>query len=550
MALPATVVLVRGDLPPLDLTPSIEPGSLTWSSVVPGGFAACGFTINGDFRRLIKLLPYLSIIRVLGDAGNVLWEGQIEDLAPSLSQDVVGLRVGAFGLQNLLREHTLRRAWIKRNLNWDTPIPPGTSLAGLTQQPPSIVTVTTGTYDPTSLSKTGISCVPAAAGVTFPNFACAVATVTLPVGMVGMSLLRGFMDQTGTDAGSTKFQELYLVNNGTAWGSTASIATTGTGISISHPFTAGTAIALGVRNISGAGVALAANDLMQIYDTRLIGVVSDEDVVDSIAASVITFGGMNGGTLIRSLIAFIPQLTAGIIEAGTDYQVDTLDTTEGALSFLDIMQEIASYYTREWAVWEDARLDWRSPNLAQAQWIIPLGALSRLELDASVENAFSVVYVNFTDALAGVPNRAASVVSDRRNPYVSTGHGRDLQVDGGTMTSGTAAQLAARVAQNVGYGPVPAAGSIDLPGEALIQHASGSTKKAWEIRAGENVMLPELPMSDVFTQDGRGEILFHIVSAEANSEEGIVTLELDSYGSKRSDVLMARLAAVTNALGG
>ena len=35
-----------------------------------------------------------------------------------------------------------------------------------------------------------------------------------------------------------------------------------------------------------------------------------------------------------------------------------------------------------------------------------------------------------------------------------------------------------------------------------------------------------------------------------SADAGMMTFTLDSYGSKRSDVLMARLAAVTQALGG
>jgi hypothetical protein len=118
------------------------------------------------------------------------------------------------------------------------------------------------------------------------------------------------------------------------------------------------------------------------------------------------------------------------------------------------------------------------------------------------------------------------------------------------MTANTASQLAAKLLQDVGYGPVPAAGTVVVPGDAIIQHAQGNSVKAWEIRAGDNVTIPELPLADVFTQDGRGECLFHIISAEANIAGGTVTLTLDSYGSKRSDVLLARLAAVTQSLGG
>lgn len=118
------------------------------------------------------------------------------------------------------------------------------------------------------------------------------------------------------------------------------------------------------------------------------------------------------------------------------------------------------------------------------------------------------------------------------------------------MTQNTANQLAAQVLQDIGFGPVPAAGTITVPGEAIIQHVQGNALKAWEIRAGDNITIPELPLVDVFTQDGRGETLFHIVSAEGNEDAGSMTFTLDSYGSKRSDVLMARLAAVTQALGG
>ena len=118
------------------------------------------------------------------------------------------------------------------------------------------------------------------------------------------------------------------------------------------------------------------------------------------------------------------------------------------------------------------------------------------------------------------------------------------------MTSSTSAQFAAIALQDLGSGPVPAAGTVTVPGEAIIQHAQGNSAKAWEIRAGDNLTIPELPLADVFTTDGRGETLFHIISAEGDASSGMVRLSLDSYGSKRSDVLLARLAAVTKALGG
>src|SRR6185369_11134337 len=98
MGLPVSVVLDRTPYGtgPLDLSPMVGENSLTWSSVVPGGFASCSFQLNGDFRQLVRQVPYLSILRVIGDTGRVLFEGQIEDRAPTLSENGVGMKVGAF----------------------------------------------------------------------------------------------------------------------------------------------------------------------------------------------------------------------------------------------------------------------------------------------------------------------------------------------------------------------------------------------------------------------------------------------------------------------
>src|SRR5690349_4672111 len=118
MTLPVSVVLDRSGTGPLDLTPLVADNSLTWSSVVPGGFASCAFLLNGDFQGLLKQIPYLSILRVIGDSGRVLFEGQIEDLSPTLSDAHVGVKVGAYGLQNTLKEGAIRRIWSKRDMQW------------------------------------------------------------------------------------------------------------------------------------------------------------------------------------------------------------------------------------------------------------------------------------------------------------------------------------------------------------------------------------------------------------------------------------------------
>lgn len=553
MAIPASVVLVdRGDGNPLDLTPMITDGSLTWSTVVPGGFASCSFELEGDFRPLMKILPYLNLIRVIADSGAVLWEGQIEDLSPTLSDSEVGIQVNAFGLQNMLKEGSIRRVWTKRDLTWDdTVIAPG-SLIGPYTASPNMGTAT-GNFDATNLARSGAQFQPAGSGLSMPNNAGGFAVALLPAGVGALTKVRGLLDVSGTDSGSAKFEAVWLQCVSGAWSLITGTTTTGTAISWAQNIgSSPTAVAVGAVNASGGAVTMAANDNAAFYDMRLLGTVTDEDTPDSFSGGNIVFGGYFGSTLINSILAFFAGqgIGPGVIEQGADFLVDHLDASVRRAAY-DLVQEVASYYVREWAIWENGLFDWKTPNLQQNQWVIPLNVLTGLNMDASVVNSQSTSYVLFTDAASGVDNEAFATSTDRRNPYVKKGRGKHQLSDASlTMTSNTAQQLATIILQDLGFGPVPASGTVVLPGETIVQHASANAKKAWEIRAGENVTLPELPLNDIFTQDGRGEVLFHVVSTEADSSEGTVTLTLDSFGSKRSDVLIARLAAITQALGG
>jgi hypothetical protein len=541
MALPVAVVLDRTAYQSgtLDLSPLVDADSLTWSSVVPGGFGSCSFMLKGDPRTLVKQLPYLSIVRVIGDSGAVLWEGQIEDLAPTISTDSAGVKVGAFGLQNILREVPIRSIWSKRDMAWGNPVTPTGSVipgTGTTLNPN--FSVQTGQFDPTDLTKSGVQ-VGANGGVSVPTANGMFADWLPPIG-ISIAVWIGGYTLSGTDSGSSKWVAEWWYQHGGTWtnalsSSTAGVQNFNTGTLTATP----TIFRVGVANGSGAPVTLAANDLAQFYSMRFLGVISAEDA-----------GGVfYGDTLIESLLGFVPGISPGILEPGTDFGIDHLDASTRRFAY-DVLQEITGYYTREWAVWENGLLNWTTPNLGLPQWIIPISLLSSLELDASTQNSQQVAYVLYTDAASGITSEQSATSTDRRNPYVSNGRLKtQLNPQSFPMTSSTAAQLAAKLLQDVGYGPVPAAGSISLPGETLVSHAQSNSKKAWEIRAGDNVTIPELPLVDVFTQDGRGECLFHVISAEASSS-GMVTLSLDSYGSKRSDVLLARLAAVTNALGG
>lgn len=548
MPIPVSVVLDRTPYGsgPLDLTPRVAEGSLAWSSVVPGGFASCSFTLQGDFRNIVKEIPYLSILRVLADSGRILWEGQIEDLSPTVSEGEAGVKVGAFGLQNALKEQTVRKVWSLRDMVWT----PNTTPTGTSFGPGYIVAsgdaADIGNIDPTDYGKSGVQ-FSGDGATSMPNSSGYFVEYNVPSGITVINLL-GTYNSLGTDAGVNNWQGTCLRLSAGVWTEITRMTAAANHVFNQALSGSPNLIRLGVVNNSGVAHVPAASDRMQFYTMRLLGVIA-EDFTDSTASETIA-SGFFGDTLIKSLLTFVPALGQGTIESGSDFTIDHLDASVRRTAY-DILQEIVGYYSREWAVWEDALLHWRTPNLSQPQWIIPIAQLSSLDLDASTQNSKKTSYVLYTDAATGLTGEASVAATDRRNPYVKTARAKDeISPAALTMTSNTAAQLAAIILNDLGFGPVPASGSISLPGDSIVQHAQGNSVKAWELRAGDNVTIPELPMADVFTQDGRGESLFHIVSTEAETSGGLVTLTLDSYGSKRSDVLLARLAAVTQALGG
>lgn len=547
MALPVTVVLDRTPYGtgPLDLSPLVAENSLIWSSVVPGGFASCSFQLMGDPRQLVKQVPYLSILRVVGDSGRVLFEGQIEDLASSIGRDSASLKVGAYGLQNELSEFGLRNVFSKRDMDWGAcTTPAGTVIPGSGTTVNPNFTTQFGQFDATDLTLSGVQ-VGANGGVSIPNNQGAFGDWKPPVGLTALTWL-GTYELSGPDSGTTRWlAEWWYLQSG-SWtnaSSTAAVGPASFSVSISSPFTF-SCLRVGVANASGAAQTLAASDLAQFYDMRILGVISTED----------TAGGFYGDTLITQILSLMSANNAtigpGVIESGSDFLIDHLDASTRR-TCLSLINEVAQYYTREWAIWEDGLLHWTSPNLSRHEWIVPISEVGDLDLDASVVNSKRQVVVRYLDAASGLDSESVAVSSDRRNPYVLNERLKHEYVDPSfPMTTNTSARFAAKVLQEVGYGPVPASGTVRINGEKIIQHAQGNAAKAWEIRAGDNVTIPELPLADVFTQDGRGECLFHVVSVEANASSGEVTLSLDSYGSKRSDVLLARLAAVTQALGG
>src|SRR5206468_1529990 len=106
-----------------------------------------------------------------------------------------------------------------------------------------------------------------------------------------------------------------------------------------------------------------------------------------------------------------------------------------------VVDEVVGYYTREWAVWEDGRFDWKTRNLDEPQVVIPVAQLTDLELNATVDGVARTVYVQYTDAASGKDLEASASSTDQRNPYVRQARTKDVVVQPGfPMTANTSSQ--------------------------------------------------------------------------------------------------------------
>ncbi|MCL4836461.1 MAG: hypothetical protein KJ058_00660, partial [Thermoanaerobaculia bacterium] len=289
-----------------------------------------------------------------------------------------------------------------------------------------------------------------------------------------------------------------------------------------------------------ASIDPSVSDYLELYNLRALGQgVTAEDAS----------GGLYGGTILRDLLTLTPDLAAGIIEDGTDFLIQNI-TRDQRSSVLSAIEEVAGYYSREWGVWENRRFHWRTPNLDEPQWIATLPQLSGLNLRGSADGIAATTYLLYTNAANNnTPTEASAATTDQRNPWVKTGATRDAAIAASfPMTPASAAQLAAKIANTEHRWPA-ITGTITIPADTPITHAQHGKRPAWQIRAGENIRIPDLPATDVHAAGRDGETFFHIVTCDTSLADNTVTLELEGQ-TRRGDVLLARLAAATRVVTG
>jgi hypothetical protein len=523
---------------PAELTPIAE--TVTFATAAVGGFGDASFAVEGNQTRL---LTHLARVKIMFGTW-VCWDGRIEDVKLSITAKGIQTNVTCFGMQRLLVDNSVRRIWMKRDIDWvasqignsaplfnnNTGGGGATNLAMAREALP----VTTGRFDEADSTKTGVKFVGngVAVGQGFGNQA----QWPIPIGLT----LIGFrldVAASGANMGGTNIVAVFDADNYPTTSTFSFGATTDGGGTFTNPLAG--IMHIGAVNISAGSLTPASTEKLEITNIRLFGVaLSLADV----------FSGFYGGTILRNLLALCPGLTEGIVESGSDFTIQAIERTVRD-TCLSVVQEVAGYYAREWAVWEDGRFDWKTPNLDEPQWTIAVADCNELEIETSVDTLTKTAYVLYTDAASGVDAEASAASTSQRNPFVKQSAAKDALTNAGfPMTANTSSQYATQLAAARGKYP-PVIGRVVLPAARLVKNAVGSTQPAATIRAGRNLFISDLPKTEVFVAGRDGETLFHIASTEVNMEAGEITLELEGQG-REIDVISARLAAATRVLTG
>lgn len=103
-----------------DPNPLNVPQNLQFSTVMPGGFERCSFTLQRDPRLTYPDLQPLSTVVVEGPGGDIRWEGRLEKL-PDVGGDQAQVTVEAFGWQaHLEDDKSTREIYIDQELSkWE-----------------------------------------------------------------------------------------------------------------------------------------------------------------------------------------------------------------------------------------------------------------------------------------------------------------------------------------------------------------------------------------------------------------------------------------------
>lgn len=519
---------------PREYTPL--PNTLHWSTNSLGGFGSAAVQIAGE---RLRDFPYLAEVQITYGT-TVLWEGRIEDRGLRMSGPEWNTTVEMFGYWRILETTGVSRAWSIRSFDWtevDSTYPFAVSCAKTLIYKPVAFKLTVGAFDKNDATRIGLE-IRGIDGTTTRAGEMNAAIYRLPPGITAVKLLF-----TATKAEITAGTVNIFVQDSVGGATWTSKYCAGTAGAQTVTLSAGaTHVVIGtmitVADVINENLAQLAYG--QIENIRLLCTSLNEDVTN----------GFYGGTLLTDLVGQLSGVTAGVIEAGSDFSLDEANYTPRQ-SAADICRSIGSYYTREYGVWDDKKLNWTTPDLNAAGYIVPTAELSDFDATWSTDKLARTVYIEYDEAGTGIKREASAVGTDQRNPFVKAGVAKDEVLSAGTpMSSTSATQLANKAIADHGAW-VPVTGTAVLSLTRIVRHATLGPRPAFLIRSGDNITIPDLPKPDGISYGaGRdGATLFHIVNTDIDPVRSTITLQLEGQ-LRRTEVLLARLAAKTKTVTG
>jgi hypothetical protein len=539
-----SVTLNRPGATSLDLKPLLAQAP-TWTTVVPGGFGSATLVFNGDRRRD---LPHLALVTIKWDQ-RVLFEGRIETPEVDWNGDAWTTTIQAYGKQRLLDETSIRRLWVMgvRTFEEATEQPVGTDGAGIALKPGFGDSLQIGNYDVTDATKLGFRIDPHA--TSNPTGFWVGARIPAPAVGVAVTRLSGVMDAVLLSVDTaTAYPYRFVVQGYDGANATAAFTSIGTsafrGIAgvYDQILQASWSAALGpsTTEIRVGYERLLANRWIDMdlaaYGFKLFGT----------SLSPNADGMFYGGAILTDLIGQISGLSVGAIDAGTDFSIPEVERSSRDYA-RNIVNEVAGYYRREWAVWEDGVFSWTTPDLDQTQWVAQLADGIKVKIRTDTDPMSRTVIITYTDPSDQRIHEASATGASQENPYIRTGQTKDYILNApAPLTSATGSALASKISTDRGTLPVSNA-TITIPAGLMLNRKHGPTLPAYCIRAGENIRLAHAPSTKPFAQGRDGETLFHIVSTSCDGT--MVTLECDGY-QPAGDILLARLVSATKAITG
>lgn len=519
LAAPPAEMSVRATGPDgrgIDLTRHVTNAQCTTAAV--GGFGSATITLAGHWTPFH--IPWLSGIEITY-ADLVLFHGQIEDIVVDLGDDGIATTLQAFGPGRALDLRTVRGSWIERGFSdFAAYASPSLAYVQLVAAPSSDggwrvsgknVTVPTGTTNTLWSINRGDA-------VRWQR-------VMATVDSRGSSNKTGYMrlrkSGNSTDDSFTGEGDAELVSPDPAGCQYIDI---GWSVSVSSTFT--------------------DSDYVDFEDLRAYGIVLDDE--DTATGST----GIFGGRILADLAARV-GLTAGDIELGTDFAITQCDASERQTA-RDVLSQVVPFYQREYRVWENGRLDWVTPTYTDPDWALTLADLDSLTIETSIGERRLKTFVLYTNlALHSGWQRAESSAeaTSERNPWNTTRTQADrlLTTDFG-LTSSSAPALAAKYA-TVEDERAAASGRLSLSLDAPITRTDGQTLPAAAIRGGDDIAIIDLPQDDTLTTWRDGQTLFHVAATQINLTDRTINIDIEGQ-TRRTDVLLARLAAATRVITG